>query len=66
MQGGGQPMAINVYIDNNVWNFLFDRELDLAIELPRDEYRLFLTREAEFEIPPIPAEKAELKASKRG
>ena len=55
-------MTINVYIDNNVWNFLFDRKLDLAIELPRDEYCLFLTREVEFEIPPIPAEKVELKA----
>jgi hypothetical protein len=55
-------MAISVYIDNNVWNFLFDRKLDLCIELPRDKYRLFVTREAEFEIPPIPANKAELKA----
>jgi len=55
-------MAITVYIDNNIWNFLFDRRLDLAAELPRYEYSLFITREAEFEIPPIPEEKAELKA----
>jgi hypothetical protein len=53
-------MAISVYIDNNVWDFLFERKFDLAIELPRHEYCLFLTREAEFEIPPI--ENAELKA----
>jgi hypothetical protein len=55
-------MIIGVYIDNNVWDFLFERRLDLAVELPRDEFCLCLTREAEFEIPPIPQEKAELKA----
>lgn len=55
-------MAISVYIDNNVWDFLFKRQIDLSVELPRDEFCLCLTREAEFEIPPIPLEKAELKA----
>jgi hypothetical protein len=55
-------MAISVYLDSNIWNFLLDRRLDLAIELPRDEFSLFLTREAEIEIPPIPERKAELKA----
>ena len=47
--------------DNNVWDFLFERKLELAIELPRDEYCLLMTREAEFEISPIPVEKAELR-----
>jgi hypothetical protein len=42
--------------------FLFDRKLDLAKELPPDEYQLFMTREAKFEIPPIPESKAALKA----
>jgi hypothetical protein len=55
-------MPISVYIDNNVWDFLLERRLNLAIELPREEYCLCLTREAEFEIPPIPVEKAELRA----
>ena len=55
-------MVISVYVDNNVWDFLFERRIDLAVELPRDEFCLCLTREAEFEIPPIPPEKAELKA----
>lgn len=45
-------MAITVYIGNNIWNFLFERKLDLAIQLPLDDYSLFMTREAEFEIPP--------------
>ena len=53
-------MPIDLYIDNDVWDFLFERKLDLAVELPHGEYCLFLTREAEFEIPPIP--KPQLKA----
>jgi hypothetical protein len=48
-------MAISVYIDNNVWDFLFARNLDLATELPRENFCVCLTREAEFEIPPIPS-----------
>jgi hypothetical protein len=55
-RGSGQPMAIGVYIDNNVWDFLFSRNLDLSIELPREDFCVCLTREAEFEIPPIPSE----------
>ena len=52
---------ISVYIDNNVWNFLFARGIDLAKELPRDEFCCCIIREAEFEIPPIPDSKADLK-----
>ncbi len=55
-------MAIDVYIDHNVWHYLFEQQLNLEIELPREEFTLCITREAEFEIPPIPSEKAELKA----
>ena len=50
-------MVTSVYIDNNVWDFLFARQMDLSIELPRDEFCICITREAEFEIPPMPAEK---------
>lgn len=50
-------MAINVYIDNNVWDFLFERQLDLAVELPREEWRLCITRETEFEVSSIPSKK---------
>jgi hypothetical protein len=45
-------MPTSIYIDNNVWDFLFERGIDLSVELPRNGYCLFLTREAEFEIPP--------------
>ena len=55
-------MRINVYIDNNVWDFLYELRLDLCAELPRTEYWLCLTREAEFEIQAIPPDKVELKA----
>jgi hypothetical protein len=55
-------MLINIYIDNNVWDFLFERKIDLAVALPREKFCLCLTREAEFEIPPIRNNKPELKA----
>ncbi len=44
-------MPIGVFIDGNVWNFFFDRKLDLAAELPAAEWGIMHTREAEFEIP---------------
>jgi hypothetical protein len=44
-------IMIYVFIDGNVWNWLFDRKLNLATELPKDEFRIVHTREAEFEIP---------------
>ncbi|HDS0929341.1 TPA: hypothetical protein QDZ23_004034 [Pseudomonas putida] len=53
---------ISIYIDGNVWNLLFDNGIDLVAELPPDRFCLCMTQEAQFEIPPIPAEKAELKA----
>ena len=53
---------ISVYIDNNVWDLLFDQQIDLAAALPKDEFCVCITREAEFEIPPIAEKKPELKA----
>jgi hypothetical protein len=50
-------MTIGVYIDHNVWDFLFKRRIDLTVALPRDEFRLCVTREAEFEITPTPPDK---------
>lgn len=49
----GIRMPTVIFLDNNVWDFLFERKLDLATELPRPDYRLYLTREGEFEIAPI-------------
>lgn len=57
-----QPTPTSVYLDNNVWDFLFERKIDLSVALPRPDFCVCITREAEFEIPPIPPDKAELKA----
>jgi hypothetical protein len=40
---------IAVTLDNNVWDFLFARKIDLAAELPADEFAVFITREVEIE-----------------
>ena len=32
------PEPISVYIDNNVWDFLFHRGIDLAKALPKEEF----------------------------
>jgi hypothetical protein len=53
---------LTIYLDNNVWDFLFARRIDLSVALPRDRFCLAITREAEFEIPAIPDDKVELKA----
>jgi hypothetical protein len=46
---------IAITLDNNVWDFLFLRGLDLASELPLDQFAIFITREVEIEISAIPA-----------
>jgi hypothetical protein len=45
---------IDVTLDNNVWNFLFDRSLDLASELPSDVFVISIPREVEIEKDAIP------------
>ncbi|MFA7413140.1 MAG: hypothetical protein WC048_01520 [Rhizobium sp.] len=42
---------IKVYLDNNCWDFLFFNQIDLADELPGEEFEIWLTREQELEIP---------------
>lgn len=53
-------MTIGVYIDNNVWDFLLKHQLDLRVELPKPEFSLGITREAEFEIKSLEHLKPEL------
>lgn len=50
-------MKIELFIDNNVWDIFFDNEIDLSKELPNSDFNLLITREAEFEIQPMPKEK---------
>jgi hypothetical protein len=50
-------MKIDIFIDNNVWDILWNQNVDLEVELPCEEFNLKMTREAEFEIPKMPDEK---------
>ena len=49
-----QAGKIAITLDNNVWNFLFDRNIDLASELPADIFVISITREVEIEASAIP------------
>jgi hypothetical protein len=46
------PIAVT--LDNNVWDFLFSKNIDLGIELPADEFVISITREVEIESMAIP------------
>jgi hypothetical protein len=54
---------IAVTLVSNVWNFLFERRIDLASELPPEQFAICVTRQVEIEALAIPAtaSKAELK-----
>jgi len=53
---------IAITLDNNVWNFLYDTNVDLALELPSERFPIFITREVEIETLAIPtATKSALK-----
>jgi tRNA threonylcarbamoyladenosine modification (KEOPS) complex Pcc1 subunit len=45
---------IAVTLDNNVWDFLFQKRIKLALELPSEEFAIFITREVEIETSAIP------------
>ena len=52
-------MRTKLYFDNNAWDILFEFNVNINSELPSSEYEILITREAEFEIPGMPAEKRE-------
>ena len=45
---------IAITLDNTVWNFLFHRKIDLAVQLPTNRFAIFITREVEIEKDAIP------------
>jgi hypothetical protein len=45
---------IAITLDNNVWDFLLERGIALASELPAQEFAIFITREVEIETMAIP------------
>ncbi len=51
---------IAVTLDNNVWDFLCLRNIDLATELPRDRFALYITREVEIETLAIPNDETKI------
>jgi hypothetical protein len=51
---GNYVVATPVYIDNCAWDYLFAKRIDLALELPRDSFKLYITREVEIEVGSIP------------
>ena len=46
--------VISVTLDNNVWDFLFLKKINLSQELPAGEFEIFITREVEIEGLAIP------------
>ena len=46
-------MKVILFIDNNVWDIFFENKLNIKEELG-DIFKLFITREAELEIDPMP------------
>ena len=47
---------IAVTLDNNVWHFLSLKKLNLALELPPDEFAIFMPREVEIETEGTPVD----------
>lgn len=47
-------MSISVYIDSCAWNYLYNNKINLEIELPPNEFSIFITSEVEIELHAIP------------
>lgn len=47
-------MTTAVYIDSCAWNYLYEKSVDLAKELPRSQFSIYVTREVEIELSAIP------------
>lgn len=47
-------MTTAVYIDSCAWNYLHEKCVDLAKELPRSQFSIHVTREVEIELSAIP------------
>jgi hypothetical protein len=47
---------IAITLDNNVWHFLFDKRLNLAEQLPPEQFAIFITREVEIETEKTPVD----------
>ena len=52
---------MNIYLDSNVWNFLYENNVWLPDHFSESKYKFFITKELKFEIHPIPPDKSALK-----
>jgi hypothetical protein len=52
---------VNIFIDHNIWDQLFKRNVDLDAHFPKDKYSLYVTRQGSFEIRQTPDTKAKMK-----
>jgi hypothetical protein len=43
-----------IYIDSCAWNYLYDNAVDLGLELPLNQFTIYITREVEIELFAIP------------
>ncbi|MBV1798553.1 hypothetical protein [Siccirubricoccus sp. G192] len=50
-------MTTAIYIDSNVWNWLFESNIDLWEEFPADSYEVCITNEIILEVDSIPEDK---------
>ena len=53
---------ITVFPDHNAWDLFLTLQIDLSVALPSDEFRVGITREAEFEIEATAARNPALKS----
>jgi len=44
---------IDVYLDNNIFDFLYETQIDIVEEFPKDLFRLCITKQIKFETEPI-------------
>jgi hypothetical protein len=47
-------MTTSVFIDSGAWNVLFEQGINLLIELPPEEFSLYITLEVYYELQAIP------------
>ena len=57
---------MNVYIDNNVWNYFFDNKIQIDSYFSQDEFKLLITLHGEYEIEQMPDSCSNLKQYIKG
>lgn len=45
---------IGIYLDNNVWDYLYKESIDLSKYFPKEKYNLLISKHGRFEIDQIP------------